>query len=73
MIHVSKSAVSLSRVLLVNINRYDQPYPVYPLGLACIDGALRSAGHPGISVVRLRDWRCMLASTQDNSNPVNCG
>jgi len=45
MIHVSKSAVSLSRVLLVNINRYDQPYPVYPLGLAYIDSALRTAGY----------------------------
>ncbi len=41
----SQPAVTPSRVLLVNINRYDQPYPVYPLGLAYIDGALRAAGH----------------------------
>lgn len=41
----SPSVVASSRVLLVNINRYDQPYPVYPLGLAYIDGALRTAGH----------------------------
>ena len=34
-----------SRVLLINFNRYDQPYPVYPLGLAYVDAALRSAGH----------------------------
>ncbi len=34
-----------ARVLLVNLNSYDQPYPVYPLGLAYIDGALRAAGH----------------------------
>jgi radical SAM superfamily enzyme YgiQ (UPF0313 family) len=34
-----------ARILLVNLNRYDQPYPVYPLGLACLDGALRAAGH----------------------------
>lgn len=34
-----------ARVLLVNLNRYDQPYPVYPLGLAYLDGALRAAGH----------------------------
>ncbi|MDF9833638.1 radical SAM superfamily enzyme YgiQ (UPF0313 family) [Ereboglobus sp. PH5-5] len=33
------------RVLLVNLNTYDQPYPVYPLGLAYIDGALRKAGY----------------------------
>ncbi len=33
------------RVLLVNLNRYDQPYPVYPLGLAYLDGALRRAGY----------------------------
>ncbi|WP_158277307.1 lipid biosynthesis B12-binding/radical SAM protein [Opitutus sp. ER46] len=33
------------RVFLANLNRYDQPYPVYPLGLAYIDGALRAAGH----------------------------
>jgi len=34
-----------SRVLLINFNRYDQPYPVYPLGLAYLDAALQSAGH----------------------------
>jgi radical SAM superfamily enzyme YgiQ (UPF0313 family) len=34
-----------ARVLLVNLNKYDQPYPVYPVGVAYIDGALRAAGH----------------------------
>lgn len=34
-----------SRVLLANLNGYDQPYPVYPLGLAYLDGGLRAAGH----------------------------
>jgi radical SAM superfamily enzyme YgiQ (UPF0313 family) len=34
-----------ARVLLINLNRYDQPYPVYPLGLAYLDAALRSAGY----------------------------
>jgi radical SAM superfamily enzyme YgiQ (UPF0313 family) len=34
-----------ARVLLVSLNRYDQPYPVYPLGIAYLDGALRKAGH----------------------------
>jgi len=32
------------RVLLVNLNKYTQPYPVYPLGLAYINGALRATG-----------------------------
>jgi radical SAM superfamily enzyme YgiQ (UPF0313 family) len=34
-----------SRVLLANLNGYDQPYPVYPLGLAYLDGGLRAAGY----------------------------
>jgi radical SAM superfamily enzyme YgiQ (UPF0313 family) len=34
-----------SRVLLANLNGYDQPYPVYPLGIAYLDSGLRSAGH----------------------------
>lgn len=38
-------ASAATRVLLVNLNHYDQPYPVYPLGLAYIHGALREAGH----------------------------
>jgi len=29
---------------LLNLNRYDQPYPVYPLGLAYLTGALRGKG-----------------------------
>jgi len=32
------------RILLINLNRYDQPYPVYPLGLAYLTGALRGKG-----------------------------
>lgn len=38
-----------ARVLLVSLNSYDQPYPVYPLGIAYLDGALREAGD-------LTDW-----------------
>ncbi len=34
-----------SRVLLINSNTCDQPYPVFPLGLAHVDTALRKAGH----------------------------
>ena len=44
-------STAASRLLLINFNRYDQPYPVYPLGLAYVDAALRSAGH----VTRLWD------------------
>ena len=33
------------RVLLVNLNKYDQPHPIYPLGLAYINGALLDAGY----------------------------
>lgn len=34
-----------ARVLLVSINTYTQPYPVYPLALAFLRGALLRAGH----------------------------
>jgi hypothetical protein len=34
-----------SRILLISSNRCDQPYPVFPLGLAHLDVALRQAGH----------------------------
>ena len=40
-----------SRVLLISSNRCDHPYPVFPLGLAHLDTALRRAGH----VTRLLD------------------
>jgi radical SAM superfamily enzyme YgiQ (UPF0313 family) len=33
------------RVLLISTNQYDFPYPVFPLGLAQVDGALRRAGY----------------------------
>ncbi len=34
-----------SRILLISQNRCDQPYPVFPLGLAHLDAALHRAGH----------------------------
>ena len=34
-----------SRILLIGGNNCDQPYPVFPLGIAHIDTALRRAGH----------------------------
>jgi radical SAM superfamily enzyme YgiQ (UPF0313 family) len=39
-----------SRILLANLNGYDQPYPVYPLGLAYLDAGLHEAGY------RTRIW-----------------
>ena len=50
-----------TRVLLVNLNRYSQPYPVYPLSLAYLDAALSGAGHDckwwdaRVSGISLRD------------------
>ncbi len=34
-----------SRILLISQNRCDQPYPVFPLGVAHLDAALHRAGH----------------------------
>jgi len=34
-----------SRILLFSINQYDFPYPVFPLGAAQVEAALRNAGH----------------------------
>jgi radical SAM superfamily enzyme YgiQ (UPF0313 family) len=34
-----------SKILLISTNRCDFPYPVFPLGLAMVDTALRNAGH----------------------------
>ena len=42
MISLPRSAPS--RVLLLNLNRYTQPYAVYPLGLAYLSGALCNQG-----------------------------
>jgi radical SAM superfamily enzyme YgiQ (UPF0313 family) len=39
-------------VLLISINQYDFPYPVFPLGLAQVEAALRRAQHR----TRLVDW-----------------
>jgi radical SAM superfamily enzyme YgiQ (UPF0313 family) len=37
-----------SRVLLISINRCEQPVAVFPLGLAQIDATLRQAGHQSL-------------------------
>ena len=42
---ISEPTVSGARVLLANLNRYDQPYPVYPLSMAYLSAALSEAGH----------------------------
>jgi radical SAM superfamily enzyme YgiQ (UPF0313 family) len=33
------------KVLLISVNRCGNPYPVFPLGLACLEAALRPAGY----------------------------
>jgi radical SAM superfamily enzyme YgiQ (UPF0313 family) len=33
------------KVLLISVNRCNSPYPVFPLGLACLEAALRPAGY----------------------------
>ena len=35
----------MSRVFLISSNRATEPYPVYPLGMAVVAGALQAAGH----------------------------
>ena len=35
----------VKKILLLNPNTYDNPYAVFPLGLAYIDDALQRAGH----------------------------
>jgi radical SAM superfamily enzyme YgiQ (UPF0313 family) len=42
----------MSRVLLISSNTCDVPYPVYPLGMATVAGALLAAGHQ----VQQFDW-----------------
>jgi len=53
----------LSRIFLISSNTATDPYPVYPLGMAVVAGALQSAGHQvkqydclvqGIDPLRLR-------------------
>ena len=42
-----------SKILLISINQCDEPYPVFPLGVAYIASALHRAGHQ----TRLMDWQ----------------
>ena len=44
------------RLLLISANRERDPYPVFPIGLACLAGPLAAAGHE-LSVLDL----CYLA------------
>jgi radical SAM superfamily enzyme YgiQ (UPF0313 family) len=44
-----------SRVLLISANRCTTPDPVFPLGLACLNAALRKAGHQTTWLDQLMD------------------
>jgi radical SAM superfamily enzyme YgiQ (UPF0313 family) len=43
-----------SRILLISVNRCKTPYPVFPLGLCYVAGALSKAGH----AVEILDVNC---------------
>lgn len=44
-----------SKVLLISTNHCTTPDPVFPLGLACVNAALRRAGHRTVWLDRLAD------------------
>jgi radical SAM superfamily enzyme YgiQ (UPF0313 family) len=46
-----------AKVLLISVNRCSSPYPVFPLGLACLEGALRPAGYETCWLDRQADTR----------------
>jgi lipid biosynthesis B12-binding/radical SAM protein len=43
----------MSRILLISSNRCTDPYPVYPLGMAVVAGAMQQAGH------QVRQYDCL--------------
>ncbi len=43
----------MSRVFLISSNTTTEPYPVYPLGMAVVSGALQQAGH------QVRQYDCL--------------
>ena len=47
-----------SRILLISANRCTVPDAVFPLGLACLNAALRQAGHECVWLDRLADAAC---------------
>jgi radical SAM superfamily enzyme YgiQ (UPF0313 family) len=46
-----------AKVLLISVNRCNSPYPVFPLGLACLEAALRPAGYEMCWLDRQADTR----------------
>lgn len=50
----------MAKILLVSANPAREPYPVFPLGLACVAGAAQAAGH------QVRQWD-HLASGEDSA------
>jgi radical SAM superfamily enzyme YgiQ (UPF0313 family) len=58
----------MSRVLLISANRCTTPDPVFPLGLACLNAALRRAGHQTVWLDRLVSLE-RLAETLERFRP----
>ena len=51
----------MSRVFLISSNMTVDPYPVYPLGMAVVAGALASAEH------EIRQYDCLVSGGDDNA------
>jgi radical SAM superfamily enzyme YgiQ (UPF0313 family) len=62
------------RLLLVNPNRAREPFPVPPLGLACVAAAAARAGHEvRLLDLAFGDWRGILARGLDDFEPEALG
>ncbi len=55
------------RILLISVNRERMPFPVFPLGLAYIAGALKEGGHQ----IALMDLCFSQGVSADLNNPLH--
>jgi len=60
---IQKAPTASKRVLLISLNRFEQPFPVFPLGLAYLRAALEREGH----TTRVHD--CLIDGT-DPQAPI---